>query len=97
MTRRCWCPLQIHFSFLAAASQDDAQKLRCSVFRNYELTILWTRFEKHPHISQKEAEHVAKILNTNPGKIMGWFKRQRHCGGLRGIENTVEGRDYLTI
>ena len=58
---------------------------------------MWKRFEKNHSISRKEAEDLAQVLNVYPGKIFHWFKHQRRAGGLCGVENTVEGRHFLTI
>ena len=50
-------------------------------FYHANLRILQERFGKDPHISQTEAEHLAKRLHVQPGKVLLWFRRQRYNKG----------------
>ena len=92
----CWCPITEPSFALPAARRDDAHKSQIRRFRDFELTILWTQFEKSSYISREEAEHLAEVLNVDSKRICRWFQNQRSNGGLKEKERTLEGRHYLT-
>ena len=62
-------------------------------FDRANLRILQERFGKDSYITRTEAEHLAKTLNVQPGKVLRWFTRKRYkkgtCVAYRLLKETL--------
>ena len=48
------------------------------------------RFGKNSFINRTEADSLAEMLNVQPERIFGWFRRQRHKGRLQTVERVIK-------